>query len=166
MKKVLFGFTLIETLVAVSVLLMALLGPLEIAAQSLRSAYYSRDQITAYYLAQEGIEYVRAVRDENYLNNQDWLTNLTDCDSVMCTVDMPNFSHAVCPNGVCPVLLKTDAGGLFNQNSGSAAIFTRSVILRPVSGITDERIITVTVSWRSAGIQRTFSLSERIFNWL
>lgn len=57
------GFTLIETLVAISILLIALTGPLTIAAKGLNTAYYARDQITAFYLAQEGIEYLRNIRD-------------------------------------------------------------------------------------------------------
>lgn len=61
------GFTLIETLVAISILLLSIIGPMEIAARGLFSAYYARDEITAYYLAQEGVEYVRNLRDTKYL---------------------------------------------------------------------------------------------------
>lgn len=63
------GFTLIETLVAISILLLSIIGPMEIAARGLFSAYYARDEITAYYLAQEGIEYIRNVRDTKYLDD-------------------------------------------------------------------------------------------------
>lgn len=166
MNKTFFGFTLLETLVAVAVLLMALLGPFTIAQQSLRSAYYARDQVTAYYLAQEGIEFMRAMRDENYLAGNDWLTGITACADSPCTVDMQNFSFAVCPNGACPALLISSAGGLFNQTSGTQSKFTRRVTLTPVPGMPSEMIISVTISWVSSGIPRAFSLQERIFNWL
>lgn len=160
------AFTLIETLVAVSILLMALVGPLTIAAQSLRSAYYARDQVTAFYLAQEGIEYVRAVRDQNYIGNQSWLTGISECQGALCTVDFPNFTHQVCPNNICSPVLVSSTGGLFNQTTGTASKFTRAVTITPVPGASDEMIISVTVSWTSTGINRTFSLKERIFNWL
>jgi prepilin-type N-terminal cleavage/methylation domain-containing protein len=63
------GFTLVETLVAISILMLAILGPLSIASAGLRNSLYAKDQITAFYLAQEGIEYVRYVRDETYLQD-------------------------------------------------------------------------------------------------
>ena len=61
------GFTLIETMVAISLLMVALIPPMSLASQALTAAYYSRNQITAFYLAQEGIEIVRAVRDSNIM---------------------------------------------------------------------------------------------------
>lgn len=69
LKKITSGFTLIETLVAITILLLSIVGPMSIAANGLFSAYYGRDQITAYYLAQEGIEYVRNTRDSLYLSD-------------------------------------------------------------------------------------------------
>jgi type II secretory pathway pseudopilin PulG len=57
------GLTLVETLVAISILTIAVIGPLGIIAQALHTSYYTRDQMTAHYLAQEAIEYVRNLRD-------------------------------------------------------------------------------------------------------
>lgn len=54
-------------MVAISLLMLALIPPMSLAAQSLTAAYYARNQITAFYLAQEGIEVVRAVRDDNII---------------------------------------------------------------------------------------------------
>lgn len=61
------GFTLIETMVAIALLMVALIPPMSLAAQSLTTAYFARDQITAFYLAQEGVEIVRSVRDANII---------------------------------------------------------------------------------------------------
>jgi len=61
------GFTLIETMVAVSILSLAVAGPLVTASRAIVAAQTARDQLTASYLAQEGIEYVRALRDEAFL---------------------------------------------------------------------------------------------------
>ena len=58
------GFTMVETLVAISILTIAVIGPLGIISQALHTSYYTRNQMTAYYLAQEAIEYVKNERDE------------------------------------------------------------------------------------------------------
>ncbi|MSU74747.1 hypothetical protein EXS57_03150 [Candidatus Kaiserbacteria bacterium] len=61
------GFTLIETMVAVTILTFAMAGPLFTASRSIIAAQTARDQLTAAYLAQEGIEYIRMMRDNAYL---------------------------------------------------------------------------------------------------
>src|SRR3989344_5745503 len=61
------GFTLIETLVAVTLLSVAITAPMSLTTRSLAAAYYARDQITAFHLAQEAIESVRHARDHNIL---------------------------------------------------------------------------------------------------
>jgi len=61
------GFTLIETLVAITIVLLAVLGPFELVKQSLTASYVARDQLVANALAEEGLEHVRWLRDDNYL---------------------------------------------------------------------------------------------------
>jgi prepilin-type N-terminal cleavage/methylation domain-containing protein len=160
------AFTLLETLVAVAVLLMALLGPFSIAQQALKSAYYARDQVTAFYLAQEGVEFVRAIRDQNYLSGSAWLTGIDACTDVPCIVDFPNFTYTVCPQGVCPPIRVSQIGGLYNHVTGTDSPFTRYVVLTPSASNPDQMIVSVTISWRSAGVPRVFTIQERLFNWL
>jgi len=164
------GFTLIETLVAISVLLLSLAGPLTLAVQSLNSAYYARDQITAFYLAQEAVEYVRAVRDQNYLSTKPWLTSLDgvggdNCIDAECTVNFPDFTHATC-SGTCGPVLLNKATGLYGDDTGDASIYTRTLRLETIEGVDNEVIIRVNVSWLSRGLTRQFTITEHMLNWL
>lgn len=62
------GFTLLETIVAVAILSLAITGPMVIAEKGIDTSIYARDQVTAFYLAQEAVEYVRNIRDTNRIN--------------------------------------------------------------------------------------------------
>ncbi|MBC7836832.1 hypothetical protein H7X87_03590 [Acetobacteraceae bacterium] len=70
------GFTLVETLIAVLLLATAIAGPLTIASRGLTASLVAKDQVTAYYLAQDAIEYARWIRDTNKLCGHSWLAGL------------------------------------------------------------------------------------------
>ncbi len=72
------GFTILETLVAIAILTLSLTAPMAIVAQALQSSYYARDQVTAYYLAQEAIEFLRNKRDMAGLNSATIAEEWTD----------------------------------------------------------------------------------------
>lgn len=52
------GFSLVESLVAITVLIVGVLGPLNIAARGIGDGLFARNQIVANYLAQEAIEII------------------------------------------------------------------------------------------------------------
>lgn len=59
------GYSLVEVLVSIAVLLLAIVGPMTIASQGIKSGTFSLEQNTAFFLAQEGIEALFAIRN-NY----------------------------------------------------------------------------------------------------
>ncbi len=58
-----------ETLIAITILITAIAGPMTIAARGLQTAYYTKDELVAVALAQEAIELVRMKRDQYALAN-------------------------------------------------------------------------------------------------
>jgi len=58
------GYSLVEVLVSISVLLIAIVGPMTIASQGIKSASFALEQNTAFFLAQEGIETIYALRGD------------------------------------------------------------------------------------------------------
>ncbi|MCX5711452.1 MAG: prepilin-type N-terminal cleavage/methylation domain-containing protein, partial [Candidatus Omnitrophica bacterium] len=63
------AFTLVETLVAISIFSASILGLLAILSQGISDTGYAKKKMTADYLAQEGIEYLRNMRDTFVLYN-------------------------------------------------------------------------------------------------
>lgn len=177
------GFTLVETLVAISLLTIAIVAPMALTSQSLATAYYARDQITAFYLAQEAIEAVRAIRDGQILQiarspggNVDLFGPIPL--NTLFTIDTRTnaISTANCQSGTC-VPLQTDNAlygyGICGDNSCNTH-FTRSVIACYVqadgtcTGATSgEMRVSVTVRWTTGAIQtRSFTISSDLYRWV
>lgn len=70
------GFTLIETMVAVFILTTTVMSLLSLTTSSLFAAKYANNEITANYLLQEAVDYIRNDRDsvvfQQVTNGGDW----------------------------------------------------------------------------------------------
>lgn len=64
------AFTLIEALIAISIITLVAVGPLSAAAGSYAAALDANNRFTAAYLAQEGLEYVRMLRSSSYVADE------------------------------------------------------------------------------------------------
>lgn len=175
------GFTLIETLVAVLVLMMAIAGPLTLASKGLQVTLIAKDQDIAFYLAQDAVEYVRWVRDTNKLRGSSWLAGLDgtanghtnlgglggNCTSANgCIVDSLKDTTTTYGGSGSP-LLYDSTNNYFSYTSGTASLFTRVVkIATAVGGNAGEASVTTTVTWSDAGnVLRKVVVREDIFDW-
>ncbi len=175
------GFTLIETLVAVMLLSVAVVAPMSLASKSLGSAYYARDQITAFYLAQEAIEALRSIRDSQILIIAGSSAGAPDIFGLIPHLNEPftvdgrigDASTAIVRcDGTCPPL-QTD-GTLYgypvlgdDPNAWAPTYFTRTVHAHAVGSNEDEIRVTVTVTWQTGPIQeRSFTISENMYRWV
>ena len=59
------GFSLLETVVAISILIGAVVGPVALVSRSLFGFPFAKNKLVAINLAQEGVELIRAIRDQN-----------------------------------------------------------------------------------------------------
>lgn len=160
--KPLTGFTLIETLVAVTVLAVSIVGPFYAVQSAITASASARDQLIASSLAQEGIEYIRSIRDNNYLAGRSWLSGLDECRPGPCVVDPTQSVPGDIRSSVAPLYLS--ANNIYNQQqSGTPTRFTRTVAITTVSAT--EIIITVTVSW-TGHMTRSVTVVDRLHDWL
>ena len=175
MKKVLEikGFTLVETLVAVLLLTLSISGPLWMAQQSFVAARISQSQTVARFLAQEGVELVRGVRDTNILKSEEWLFGLTECRTEFgCEIHHINTGTQVVrvcsEDDGCNPLKFNESEGTYSYLSGSnytVSSFVREVTITDITPDKDVEVF-VKVSWNDRGIIRSVTTQEYLFNWL
>jgi prepilin-type N-terminal cleavage/methylation domain-containing protein len=65
------GFTLVETLVAITILMIAIAGPLTVANKGYTASIDAKKQAVAMNLAQEGLEYLNHLKDNRIWGNWD-----------------------------------------------------------------------------------------------
>jgi prepilin-type N-terminal cleavage/methylation domain-containing protein len=166
------GFTIVESLVAISILVLAVTGAFTAAQKGISSATYSKNQVLAFYLAGEGVEQIRNIRDGNGLSQRPWLTGISASQSDpcyfgnTCTVDTVNNVIAVCSGGAsgCPNLQQDPVDKFYGYHSGwTGTIFKRSISLTSINA--NEISILVTINWNQGSIIRTFQIRENILNW-
>ncbi|MDB5265561.1 MAG: seg [Parcubacteria group bacterium] len=168
------GFTLVETLVAISILMVSIVGPMYSVFQAVQTTYIARDQLIATALAQEGIEYVRHHRDNNSLYNLknpgspvSWMNGLSACTGQNCMVDViasDSVPPVTCSGTCSPLDNATVAPFYYNYISGTPSRFTRTVRINTVSA--NEVVVTSTVSWINSKIPFSVTVTEHLYNWL
>ena len=109
------GFTLVETFVAITVLVIAVLGPMSLLSRALQDSRYIKDEIIASYLAQEGVELVMDERN----NNPNSLV-----------AEEKNSPPYSCGGLGTPFYLDEDVGYSCDQG-GKKTIFSREVKIEP-----------------------------------
>ncbi len=127
------GFTLVETLVAIAILMIAMVAPYYSVQQAITSSYVSRDQLIATSRAQEGTEYIYFLRDNNYLSGQSWTQGMAPClTSSGCTIDASTGVVAACGSS-CAALQLTSSGIYTQTGSSPVTKFTRIVRITIIS---------------------------------
>jgi len=168
------GFTLLEALVAVSILMVAVVAPMTVAQKGLSSATYSKSQMIASYLAQDAIEYIKNVRDQVSIRNSfDW-NGLWGaggffelCQSpYLCKIDTNASGGAglvqAYNNGD---ILSKDANGFYGF-TGTLTIFSRKIQVAlsddlDSNGNKYKALVTVTVGWGTDQVE----VKTLIFNY-
>jgi prepilin-type N-terminal cleavage/methylation domain-containing protein len=135
------GFTLIETLVAITILMISIAGPLTIAQKSLTAATIAKDQVIASFLAQEMIEQIKNDRDR--LGFSTWITESAPCVTR------------------CVLNVQT-ADGKYGTGAGRPSKFSITSTKTAIG--TNEAKVVVTVSWNTGTIENVSTIQNHLFN--
>ena len=170
------GFTIVETLVAITILMIAIAGPLTVANQALHAAFDSRNQMIASNLAQETIEEVRNYKDNNITNN-----DLGSVFSGYYDPNNPNTKYIAYANPAssytldscsnignpnCALYLSAQNGYSYSQSGNTSTSFYRWFTLSPVGSQTppSEYLLTVTVQWVSNNVLNQIQIQDILSN--
>lgn len=165
------GFTILETLIAIFILVLSLTGPLVFAQNGLRTSRLARDQVTAFLLAQDVIESIKNLRDQNGLTNQPWLTGLEPCigDGTSCSIDTTFDELAInlCGGGICPKMKFDPISGQYSHTGPEDSVFSRTIYLREIVPDREMQII-VRIDFESLAIAgtKTIVVHENIYKWI
>lgn len=186
------GYSLIEVLVAVAILMFSIVGPMTIAAKSIQSAQFAKQQNTAFFLAQEGISMTENIR--NYMALRAYRSTDPTVDSWSAWVNTLKFAPCKTATG-CNFSLD-DVGGVdyfvscisasnactlnYNganltgalqryhtrSNGNPDSIYKRVITWQIDSAYPDEVIVTSTVEWYSNlfGEKQSVTQSSSLFN--
>jgi prepilin-type N-terminal cleavage/methylation domain-containing protein len=183
------GFTLVETLVAIAIFSTSLLGLLSILASSISDTTYAKQKMTADYLAQEGIETIRNMRDtfalydttsgqhgwdafNAYLSTHSCTTlpngcyfNIDNIFSIAPPQPMTKITLLACSSPACasnPILYVSTTGkyGYIGVNSG----FSRQIKITQINA--NETRVFSTVYWKQGSGSYSITFSEDLFNWI
>ena len=170
MKKT--GFTLIETLVAVTILIIGVIGPLSLAARGISDGLFAQNQLTANLLAQEAMETIVNARNSNIINDPStpflniWPTGNSDAQIDTIGVDAVNGTVDIdCQYGVgnkgC-FLAYDLTKGYYEKNTQGGPFFRQITLYQP-DPTTSELKVVVTMTWLNKTVAKKFTISEYLY---
>jgi len=119
------GFSLVETLVAITILLVIIVGPLTLVSTSARSTSFASEQVVAFFLAQEGAELAQKARDdlvlERFLPGFDEDTDVDPWEDFVNTANNGAFRHCFNASGCGLGVASGDTGLVTVSNNACPA---------------------------------------------
>ena len=112
------GFTILEVVVAISLITVGITAIFTLYQQTISITRVSSQRLIAAYLAQEGIEIVRNIRDTNWIEDQAWDTGLGEGSWEGDYQDTQSLTPWVDPGNY----LEITPGGFYEYSGSSSAI--------------------------------------------
>lgn len=184
------GFTLLETIVALSIILAAVIGPVTLITRGILNFGFSENKLVALNLAQEGLELMREIRENNIICDQlngpaswDWFRDpsgggiINSGDFEVDTTQTVTISCGASSVTTPRMSLFTDSkfyldpvNGVYSYSGAPNTVFTRKITIdKPPADVAipanDQRDVISVVSWTERSIDRNITLRERMYNW-
>lgn len=165
------GFTLIEALVAITILIIGVLGPLALAARSISDGLFAQNQLTANMLASEALETLINQRNTNVLAGIDPFFGIleegTDSSSEIGVVGKTGAISWGCSGG-CYLTYDGETENAYittgvGDNPNDSGAFLRQITASRAAADADELKIEVTINWKNKNVPKSFSAAEYLY---
>ena len=158
------GQLLIESIVAISLIVVGLLGMFALLSQSLGLRRVVSERYIATYLATEGIEIVKNMLDTDYIEDLVWNNGANAIGTGDFTADY-NSSSLQSIGGVAPPLSYDSVTGIYSYDVGDSTKFRRTITTN-LSADGEKLQVNSVVDWITrGGGQFTINLEDHFFNW-
>jgi prepilin-type N-terminal cleavage/methylation domain-containing protein len=150
------GFSIIEVMVCVTIILVTFTSIYTLINHSMVFHDLAYSKLTASYLAQEGIEIVRNIRDNNYIRNGSWNAGL-NTGNYQVQYNSTSLSPYTGDN------LKINSSGLYNYSDGETTRYNRMISIEKIGN--NEIRVTSIVKWSNRGINFDIQVEDHLYNW-
>ena len=170
---------MIEMLIAMAIFTSSITGLIVVTSSGIANVNFAKNKLTATYLAQEGIEVIRNLRDRFYSldNSSDWnffidtvLVNigcLIPDNQYGCQIgNVQNDIITPCGSDNCigyPLQYDPNTGFYTSTTPGTGLRFFRTIKVESMGA--DEIRVTSEVVWNQGLRTRRVSATENLFGW-
>ncbi len=175
------GFTIVETLVALAIFSSSIVFLIVVASGGVSNTTLAKSRLTASYLAQEGVETVRNIRDTSVISDPSgagwdiFLSNINTCSGTAgCNIDPSTLDVCACTGSTCNIPYSETSGYFgYDQSdacdlpSGSVASpFTRTIFVLPINEtLADDVLVTSKVTWYEGLSEQTITYQNILMDW-
>jgi len=157
------GFSLAEVVIVLGILTFGLIGISSLLLQNMQVEGVTKNYLVASMLAQEGVELVRNVRDENWLLfTDDWLEDIPAGTFAIDYNGRDSIDYGASYINDRPQLYMDGAGFYSHTASARGTAFKRVITLDDYG---DYFLLTVDVFWTSRFGERHYTINTTLFNW-
>lgn len=161
------GFTIIELIATIAILSFGILGVYSAFTPFIALNSNISYRLTASYLAQDGLEIIRNIRDNNFVAGRPWSQGLLSC-SFGCQADYKTGTSGETPANQLQSygagnFLNLNSDGFYSYDAGTPTKFKRQITIAQVS--TDVLHVYVQIFWDYNGQSYTFDTKEYLYNW-
>ncbi len=182
------GFSILEASIVMGVVSIGLLGVFSLVLQNIQAQKVNKNMLVASMLAQEGLELVRNIRDDNWvaspavawdLDITGWNNDDFTVDYEMVFVDIDNGNDLDDITEELPTKLYFTNGGAFDNfythdstGGNKATMYSRLITVDDIDastvadGVIDYYKVKSHVQWKdSKGVLKNYIAETHLYNW-